>query len=134
MIWIKGLSPCKIFRSGLLKCILLACILGFFNIQCQKEPDELIRKKLEVILQSDLEAITSDIAKEGLLEKPFFKITLYKDYKESFYSKRAEVDFYFLKKIHYKIIRKYRYHRQRQMWERYFNEYKLVPDTSEKTP
>ncbi|NLP02210.1 MAG: hypothetical protein GX089_06930 [Fibrobacter sp.] len=98
---------------------------------CSGESDELARKKLEVILKDDLEAILEGVADTALLPEPYYDLVSYKLYDEGKYSKKAEVDFYFLKSVNVKIVRKYRYLRSKRMWERYFNDYSLLPDKAD---
>ena len=102
-----------------------------FQFSCSSEKEEIAKQKLELILPDDMKAIVGGISADALREKPYYQITSYKTYKKGLYSAKAEVDFYFLKKIDVKIIRKFRYHRSKKMWERYFNEYKYFSDTAE---
>jgi hypothetical protein len=105
--------------------IIIGILLIFFTGGCVKESDSLVKKKLLLILQDDLESIIKDISKEGVADSTYFKITEYNDYKESAYTKKAVVDFFFFRKIKAKIVRKYRYDAVARKWERYFNEYKF---------
>ncbi len=100
----------------------------FVVVGCIRESDKRIRQKLIVILNDDLKAITSDIAEENLLDSVYYDIVMYKDYKNYKFTKKAEVDFYFLKGVSAKIVRKYRYHSTLKKWERYFNEYRFYGD------
>jgi hypothetical protein len=96
------------------------------------EKDEVIRRKLDIVLADDLEAIIEDVAKEALLDKPYFKIVEYKEYDEAVYSRRAIVEFFFFKSISVKITRKYRYIRKTGIWDRYYNKYYMVfPEANE---
>lgn len=116
----------------------LLCLLGLvlMQISCGGESDELARKKLEVILKDDLEAITDGIPDSALMDNPRFEIVFYKQYDAWDYSKKAVVDFYFLKNIEKKVVRKYRYQTGKRMWDRYFNEYSSYShsDSSSKPP
>ncbi|MDR0330805.1 MAG: hypothetical protein LBH93_03750 [Chitinispirillales bacterium] len=92
------------------------------------EGDAVIRNKLDIILNDDLEAILEDVSPEALIEKPLFDMTEYRKYSEGAYTRMAIVDFYFLKPAAatgtgMKIRRKYRYHRRLGMWDRYYNKY-----------
>ncbi len=120
------------------KFLLLLCLPGLvlMQISCGGESDELARKKLEVILEDDLKAIIDGIPDSALMEKPRYEIVFYKQYDAWDYSKKAVVDFYFLKNIEKKIVRKYRYHTGKRMWDRYFNEYSSYShsDSSSKPP
>lgn len=115
---------------------LLLCMLGFTLVQisCSGESDELARKKLEIILKDDLKAIMEGIPDSALMENPRYEIVFYKQYEAWDYSKKAVVDFFFLKGIKKKIVRKYRYQTGKRMWDRYFNEYISYSDTSSSKP
>ena len=115
----KRLAVCFVVA---LTCLLLS--------SCQKENDEFVNKKLDSILESDLKAITEGLPDSSLIDKPYYKITLYKSYESGLYTKKAVAEFYFFKKLGVKIERKYRYSRSKRMWERYFNEYRYLPDST----
>ena len=100
-------------------------------ISCSGESDEKAREKLEVILNDDIKAIIEGVDSQNLIDEPYYDMVLYQNYDEGNYSKRAVADFYFLKDVDVKIIRKYRYHRVHRMWDRYYNEYSFLPDTSD---
>lgn len=112
---------------GFIKVLLYGVIILAITGGCIKESDKRIKSNLLVILQDDLNSIISDVPKDNIIDSVFYEIVLYKYFKkESFkYSKKAIVDFYFLKKVKVKIVRKYRYLRQSRKWERYYNEYKF---------
>ena len=97
---------------------------------CSGESEKVVRKKLEVICSSDLAALTDSIAAENLLEKPYYKLVFYKRYTEGKYSRKAIAEYYFLKKVAVKVVRKYRYLETVRMWDRYSNEYVFVHDTA----
>ena len=97
---------------------------------CAGESEEMVRKKLDVICAGDLAAITDSIAADALLEKPYYKLVFYKRYSEGKYSRKAVAEFYFLKKVAVKVVRKYRYLQTVRMWDRYSNEYVFVHDTA----
>ncbi|MFP4165293.1 MAG: hypothetical protein ACLFVE_15070 [Chitinispirillaceae bacterium] len=112
---------CKLFVPFLL----LLCL-------CVEEKEEVIRQKLDVVLEDDLRAIVEGVTKKGLIEDPYFKIVEYESYEEGYYSRKAVVDFYFLKTVKRKIRRKYRYQNRLGLWDRYFNEYMpIVPQKDE---
>jgi len=100
---------------------------------CLQEKDSVIRQKLNVILKDDLEAILEDVAKEALLETPYFELLEYREYKEGAYSRLAVVDFYFLNSINMKITRKFRYHKKLGLWDRYYNKYYMFSPETEET-
>ena len=97
---------------------------------CAGESETMVRKKLDVICAGDLAALTDSIAVENLLEKPYYKLVSYKQYTEGKYSRKAVVEYYFLKKVAVKVVRKYRYLQTVRMWDRYSNEYVFVHDTA----
>ncbi len=128
----------SIMQCRVNKFLTLLCLLGLIlaQISCSGESDEFARKKLEVILKDDLQAITDGIPDSALMESPRYEIVFYKQYDAWDYSKKAVVDFYFLKNIEKKIVRKYRYQTGKRMWDRYFNEYSSYShsDSSSKPP
>ncbi|MCL2183077.1 MAG: hypothetical protein FWB85_06380 [Chitinispirillia bacterium] len=87
------------------------------------ESDEIIRQKFDIIIADDMKAILEGVAEEALLEKPYVDILEYVKYEEGVFTRRAVVDFYFLKTIGVKISRKYRYHKRLGLWDRYYNKY-----------
>ena len=107
----------------LLKSLIILVLIG----GCTIESDRVIKKKLLVILEDDLNAIIEDIPKEHILDSVYYEIDSLIDFKKESikYSKKAVVDFYFLKNAKAKIVRKYRYETVSRKWERYYNEYKF---------
>lgn len=101
---------------------------------CSGESEEMVRKKFEVICADDLAAILDSIAVENLIEQPYYRVVFYKQYSEGAYSRKAVVDFYFLKRVGVKVVRKYRYHASKGMWERYSNKYVFLHDTTATLP
>lgn len=124
----------EMMKRSVSKVMLLFAILMIISLQisCMGENEQIAKKKLELILPDDMKAIVEGIQADALLEKPYYTITSYNTYKKGIYSAKAEVDFYFLKKVGVKIIRKFRYHRSKKMWERYFNEYKYTSEAADK--
>jgi hypothetical protein len=111
--------------------LLLLFYIGICLISmCSGESEERIRKKLEVICTDDLTAIIDSVDVDNLIEKPYYKVVSYTSYTEGKYTKKAVVEFYFLKKVHVKVVRKYRYHLSVGMWDRYSNEYVFIHDTT----
>ena len=110
-----------------MKVLLESLIILIFIGGCTFESGKVVKKKLLVILEDDLNSIVEGIPKENLLDSVYYEIDSLIDYKKkSFkYSKRAVVDFYFFKEVKAKIVRKYRYERQSRKWDRYYNEYKF---------
>lgn len=113
--------------------LLLLCLFPVM-ISCSGESDKVAKKKLQVILDDDLSAILEGIPDSALLKKPYYDIVSYKLYDEGNYSKKAVADFYFLNSVPVKILRKYRYHRTKRMWDRYFNEYSFFSDSANSLP
>lgn len=109
-------------------------ICSLFFIGCSGEDEAAVQKKLAVICKDDLHAIVDSLPAESLIGKPYYSLVFYKMYDEADYSRKAIADFYFFKKVHVKIVRKYRYHRSRRMWDRYSNEYVFLPDTTISAP
>lgn len=101
-------------------------LLIFIFAGCFSEPDSRIKRKLDIILEDDLNAIVEDMADTNLLDSAYFDMYLYQEYDEGKYSRKAEVDFYFLKNVNAKIVRKYRYHREYKKWDRYYNKYQFI--------
>lgn len=122
---------CFIRSSALLG---IVCSILFLNVSCSiHERSEFIEQKLLAILPVDLDTIVKSLPGDAVLEKPYYKITSYKTYKKSMYSVKAEVDFYFFKSVDVKIVRKFRYHKSKKLWERYFNEYRYTSDKGDST-
>lgn len=109
--------------------LLMPVLFCLFSL-CTGESEETVRKKLEVICQDDLAAIIDSIAPGDLLDKPYYKLISYKQYTEGKYIRKAVAEFYFLKNVSVKVVRKYRYHGSVRMWDRYSNEYVFMHDTT----
>ncbi len=110
-------------RMGFVIAALLVVCLG---AGCAREPERLIEKKLAVILDDDLATVVAELPKESVADTTFYEIRVYKQYKEGKYGRLATVDFYFLKNVKVKMVRKYRYYMPARKWERYFNEYEFI--------
>ncbi|MBD3346689.1 MAG: hypothetical protein GF401_16660 [Chitinivibrionales bacterium] len=104
--------------------------LLLFLINCIVETEGGIKEKLETIVKDDLATITHEIPDSSLLDSTYYSIVEYKKYTESKYSRKAVVDFYFLKGVPKKIRRKYRYHREWGKWDRYYNRWATIADQS----
>lgn len=118
-------------RSVISQVYLLIAIGLLMVISCSGESDKKAREKLNVILKDDLESIIEGIDPQNLIENVHYDLVSYKTYDEGKYSKLAVADFYFLKNVNVKIVRKYRYHMVHRMWDRYFNEYSFLSDTTD---
>lgn len=113
-----------------MRALICMCAVAVLALQgCGGEPEEMIRKKLEVILDDDLAALTADVPEESLADSTYYVIREYKRYQEGRYTYRAVVDFFFLDKVNVKVERKYRYHRPYGKWDRYQNVYRFVNDS-----
>jgi len=120
----------KIFRVVFSWKVLLAVPVILIIVSCSGESDEFARKKLDTILKDDLSAILEGVSDSALIDNPRYELVFYKTYDEGNYSKKAIADFYFMKKIPVKIVRKYRYHVKSRMWDRYYNEYSFINDSA----
>jgi hypothetical protein len=112
--------------------ILLICctMIGIVCAGCMQDSETMIRKKLTAILDDDLESLVADIQKENRSDSIYYSLVSYKKYPKARYSRKAVVDFYFFKNIMTKVRRKYRYHRPIGLWERYYNKYHFISDSS----
>jgi len=106
--------------------LFLSC--SFFD-----EKEEVIRQKLDVILNDDLAAIIEDVDSSALLDKPYFELLEYRIYDDGYYSRMAVADFYFMKSVAFKISRKYRYVRKMGVWDRYHNKYNAIAPKIDET-
>lgn len=93
---------------------------------CFGESDRRIRCKLEIILVDDLKTVIAEVSEEHVADTSYYEIVSYKCFEEGKYSVQAVVDFYFLKGVEVKMVRKYRYHTPYRKWERYYNEYQFL--------
>ncbi|MBD3419384.1 MAG: hypothetical protein GF398_04620 [Chitinivibrionales bacterium] len=103
---------------------------SFMGAACTGDSDKTVKSKLRVILKGDLKEITHSINSAGLLDEPHYRIIEYKRFSEGKYTAKAVVDFYFFRTINKKIRRKYRYYRPLGMWDRYYNEYQTIIDST----
>jgi hypothetical protein len=91
-------------------------------IGCGQNP-ELIRKKLVAITNDDLAGLIDEMPPQGIADSTYLVITEYKTFEEGTYRAKAVVDFYILKSVRTKVVRKYRYLHSLGQWERYYNKY-----------
>lgn len=108
-----------------------AVVLSIALLGCG-DNDAVARRKLDAILTSDLAVIVSDIPKAGLADSIYYSLVSYQTYKTGDYTKKAVVDFYFMRGIKVKITRKYRFVKEAGMWERYYNVYNFIEDSAQK--
>jgi hypothetical protein len=90
---------------------------------CGREPSAQVRKKLDIVVESDLRAITGEIPVKSLADSVYTRVTEYKEFDKGQYRVRAMVDFYYLKGVRVKRTVKYRYVKSAGKWERYANDY-----------
>lgn len=109
---------------------LLSIAIVAFCPHCSGESEAMARKKLDAICEDDLAAIIDSIAVENLIEKPYYKIVEYNRYSEGKYTRKAVVEYFFLRRVAVKVVRKYRYHGSIGLWDRYTNEYVFLHDSS----
>ena len=87
------------------------------------ETDDLIRQKLEFVLEDDLRTIADEIRKtdaSALLDRPFYRIMSYQAFDKNLsFNRKAVVEFYYLRKIQMIQVRKYRYSPAMRQWQRY---------------
>jgi len=109
---------------------MIVCVssAGFLLLMagCMGESDTVIRKKLEIIVEDDLASVINELPAASRSDSSYYNIVEFEKYKEGKYSRRAVVDFYFLKKVNVKMVRKYRYHSEYRKWERYYNQYEFL--------
>jgi hypothetical protein len=115
-----------IFFPGMLIACMCAVIL---STGCMQENETAIRHKLELICEEDMQAIVEDVPVSERLDPVYYTISVFKKYDEGRYSYMAAVEFYYLKRVKIKTIRKYRYHSLPKLWERYSNEEKIIHET-----
>jgi hypothetical protein len=105
--------------------ILLITVVMFIGCT-PRVSEEKASAQLKVLLDDDLETIIADLKKSDLIEKPYYTINSFSGFDEGKYRYLAEVDYFFLKGVNEKIVRKYRYYLMYQKWERYINEYQKI--------
>lgn len=98
--------------------LLTALLAGCGGGNRDRMNDRLVR-----VLDSDLAAMVSETTKgdtSAALAKPYYRVDEYKLTEDNYrFGCRAEVTFFYFKKIRMKQTRKYRYSRIRGEWERY---------------
>jgi hypothetical protein len=94
---------------------------------CLPDADQLRDKKFKVILADDLATLIAGVDSVGLADACYYELVEYTTGYEGKFSARAVVDFYFLKKVGVKVVRKYRYHTVLGQWDRYYNKYEFIP-------
>ncbi|MBD3318002.1 MAG: hypothetical protein GF344_19635 [Chitinivibrionales bacterium] len=109
-----------------------ACVLVLtvFLPGCVGESENIVRKKLDVVLQDDLAAVQDELPAGSMADSSYYTIVFYKSYGGGKFSHKAVAEFHFLKGDVAIMVRKYRYHRPQKKWDRYYNQYRLVHDTT----
>jgi len=82
-----------------------------------------VKNMLNNLLLSDMEVIVDGIDADALLDEPHFEIVRFDSFDEGVFRHLAEVNFYFLKDMNVRIVRRYRYNRRHLRWERFHNVY-----------
>jgi len=117
------------FTTGWVLLAALALLCAGAAGGCAGESDELVRRKLEVILADDLASVVMELPAASVRDSAYYRVTDYRRFPRARYTALAVVEFYFLKGDVAKMVRKYRYHKWYGQWERYVNEYRLTQDT-----
>lgn len=116
MVYFQMIRRCRMVVLGLLSgCMLL--VTG-----CAQNPD-LVHKKLLAIAHDDLAGLIDEMPSESVADSTYYQISEFKTFDEGTYRAKAAVEFYLLKSVHTKVVRKYRYHHSQGQWERYYNKY-----------
>ncbi len=93
---------------------------------CMSWNEDRMNLDLDRILGFDLNRMVADTKtndSNAVLDKPYYRVDNYILTKESYqFGCRVDVAFYYLKTIRMKQIRKYRFSRIRNRWERYYKE------------
>jgi len=88
--------------------------------------EERMNLDLDKILNFDLNRMAADTKvndPNAVLDRPYYRVDNYILTKESYqFGCRVDAAFYYLKTIRMKQIRKYRFSRIRNRWERYYKE------------
>jgi hypothetical protein len=96
----------------------------------RREDAGLARKKLDVIVASDLKAIIGELPSASLRDSVYSRVVEYETYTQGMYGVRAVLDFYYMRGVHVKRTVKYRYLVRAGKWERYENEYQFYSDSA----
>ena len=108
-------------RYELLAILALACLMS-----CGGESEALVRRKLEVILNDDLQSVITELPPASVADSTWYVIREYQHFSKGGFSALAVVDFHFIKGDIARMVRKYRYHRRFGQWERYHNVYEVT--------
>lgn len=83
------------------------------------------KEMLDIVLKDDMSAIIDGIDTSGIMKEPYYEYREFKSFEEGKYQYLAVVDFYFLKDIKRKIVRKYRFNKLHLQWERFENVWEI---------
>lgn len=117
-------------RFSLFSRFLTAAVPLVLLLACSGGPSKRVEKELNVILKDDLSTMISELPDTAVSDSPFYHIVQYQYFpKDEKFSYLAVVDFYYFKSIRVKQIRKYRYQKVQQKWDRYLKKYENLPDS-----
>ncbi len=124
------MAPIKKPSTVRLALLVCAAVAALVCAGCShREPPAVVKKKLDIIAASDLNALAGELPKTSLRDSVFSRVVEYEIYKTGMYGARATVDFFYLRGIHFKRTVKYRYLVNAGKWERYDNEYRFYADS-----
>jgi hypothetical protein len=95
-------------------------LIGLFMLLpggCSHESDEAIQGKLQTVLKNDLDTLVSSLPKASVADTVYFEIRENKKFGKGPFTRLVVADFYFLRNVKVKVMRKYRYQAWEQRWE-----------------
>ena len=116
--FLRRRKACAVIAAAVVVSVLAAAFGG-----CAGEPPAQVRKKLDIVVETDLRAITVDLLRQSLADSVYTRVVEYKDFDKGQYRVKAVVDFFYLRGVHVKRSVKYRYVKSAGKWERYANDY-----------
>ncbi len=105
-------------------------LLGLLLCSCFIDNEKTMRRKLSIICQSDLTTTIGQLKSGASADSVYFHIVSFKTFAKGEFSAKAVVDFYLLKNVQVKMVRKYRFNRIFGLWDRYYNEWEFVHDST----
>ena len=115
----------KLIFTHILMCLCIA------HMMCQQaNSKDIPREKLQIILKSDLKGCVEGIDQEQIADSIYYDIIDYRYYEKGTYGYLAIVEFNIFKKVNVVIRRKYRYHVNEGLWERFSNKYHFKHDST----
>jgi len=105
-------------------CLLLFAFIILFSGCMPRLSEEAARARLEPLLIEDLAVIIEGIDSAALLEEPYFVIREFNGFDQGRLQYLAVAEFYFLRDIRKKIVRRYRFDRRTLSWDRFYNEWR----------